>query len=120
MLKIHRTQILVVALLLCIAGGSLAAYGAFWITSNVVHEEIQYVVVLSRSVLDSNVTLNAAVTNNGYPARAGLSVGFYYSLNQGEWTNFATQSTDAGGVAQVIYTVTANGGYDFEAILIIP
>jgi hypothetical protein len=123
MLKTRRTPLLVVALLLCIVGGSLTAYAAFWVTSDPVHVSVNYAVVLSSSVVDSSVTLNAAVTNNNNPVEAGIGVDFYYSLNGGPWTYFATYQTGnngVAGVAQAIYTATANGGYDFEAIVSIP
>lgn len=121
MLKVPRKSLLVVVLLLGIAGGSFAAYSMFWVSSNVVHVDMQYAVVLSSSsIVDSSITLSAAVTNNGSPVRAGIGVDFYYSLNGGDWTYFTTQYTGAGGVAQAIYLVTANGGYDFEAIVTIP
>ena len=113
-------SLLIVVLLLCIAGASSAVYGMFWVTSNVVHVDVQYTVVLSSSVSNSDITLNAAVTNNGSPVGAGINVDFYYSLNGDPWTHFATQPTDAGGVAQAIYAVTGNGGYDFNAIATVP
>jgi hypothetical protein len=121
MLKTSRKPLLVVALLLCIAGVSLAAYGMFWVTSsNTVHVDVQYTVDLSSSVSGSNVTLDALVRRNGAPI-AGIGVDFYYSVNSGvNWTYFATQTTAASGIAQAIYTITANGGYDFEAIATIP
>lgn len=107
-------------MLLCLAGGGLAAYCYIYATSNVVHVDMQYAVVLSNSVADSTVTLNAAVTNSGNPVRAGINVDFYYALNGGDYTYFTSQLTDAGGVAQAIYTGTVNGGYDFRAIVTVP
>ncbi len=116
-----RKGILVVTLLVCVLGGSLAAYGYIFVTSNSVRVEMQYGVTLSTvSVVDSTVTLNAAVTNNGSPVRAGINVDFYYSLNGGDWTYFASDLTDTGGVAQAIYNVTIPGGYDFRAIVTVP
>ena len=121
MLKVSRKSLLVVALLLSVAGGSLAAYGMIWVPSNVAHVDMQYEVNLSvLSVVGSEITLNAAVANNGNPVGAGIGVDFYYSLDGGDWTYFATQSTDAGGVAQAQYTVTVIGGYDFQATAVIP
>lgn len=121
MLKMPRKSLLVVGLLLFIAGGSLVAYGAFTVTSNTVHVNMQYTVTLSTfSVSNSAVTLNAAVLDNAIPVGAGINVDFYYSFNGGAWTLFTTQPTDAGGVAQAIYTVTIIGAYDFEAIANIP
>jgi len=92
----------------------------FWVTSNVAHVDVSYAVVLSSSVSNSDITLNAVVTNNGGPVGAGINVDFYYSLNGNVPTYFTTQPTDAGGVAQAIYVVTTNGGYDFRAIVNIP
>jgi hypothetical protein len=120
MLKMHRKPLLIVALLLCIAGASSAAYCYLFVTSNTKHVDMQYKVDLSTSVTDSSITLNAAVTNNGILARAGITVDFYYSLGGGPWTYFATQLTDAAGLAQATYTATTNGGYDFEAIITVP
>lgn len=121
MLKTSRRPLLVVVLLLCIAAASLAAYSYIWVASNRVHVDIQYAVNLSTSVSDSSITLNAAVTNNGVPVRAGIVVDFYYSVNGGvDWVYFATQLTNAGGAAQAIYTATVNGGYDFKAVVTVP
>jgi hypothetical protein len=121
MLKTSRKSLLIVVLLLCIAGGSLTAYSVFWVSSNVVHADVQYTVVLSSSSLvDSTITLSAAVTNNGAAVRAGIGVDFYYAVDGGDWTYFTTQYTNAGGIAQAVYTVMANGGYDFQAIVSIP
>lgn len=111
---------MVAIVLLCIAGSSIA-YSMFWVTSNTVHVDSQYNVVLSSSVSFSTVTLNAAVTNNGAPVGSGITVDFYYSTNGGvDWTYFNTGFTDAGGVAHAVYTVIANGGYDFRAVVTIP
>lgn len=121
MLKVPRKPLLVVVLLLCVAGSSFVAYSMFWVSSNVVHVDMQYAVNLSASsIAGSTITLSATVTNNGSPVTPGIGVDFYYSLNGGNWTYFATQYTGAGGVAQATYLVTANGGYDFEAIVAIP
>jgi hypothetical protein len=121
MLKIHRKPWLVVGLLLCIAGVSLAAYAYIWISSNVVSVDVQYSVNLETiSVVDSGITLNATVTNNGLKVRPGLVVDFYYAVDGGDWISFATQLTDDGGVAQAIYNATYNGRYDFKAGVNIP
>lgn len=101
--------------MLSIAEGSLAAYGMFWVTSNVVHVDMQYTVALSYSVSKSHVSLTATVTNNGRPVGAGINVEFYYSLNGSDWTYFTTKTTDQRGVARAIYKITVNGEYDFKA-----
>lgn len=111
---------MLVVVCLLLVGGSLAAYSLFWITSNTVHVDIRCTVVLSFSASDSDVSFNAVVRNNGRPAGAGINVDFYYSLNNGNWTHFATHPTNRGGVANARYTVTANGGYDFKAVASIP
>ena len=115
-----RKRLLVVGLLFSLAGGGLAAYCYVYAISNVVHVDMQYTVVLSSSVADATVTLNAAVTNNGYPVRAGINVDFYYSLNGVDYTLFTSQLTDTDGVAQAIYPAAFNGGYDFKAIVTVP
>jgi hypothetical protein len=118
----HRKPLLVVGLLLSIVGVSFVAYGYIFATSNQVSVSIQYAVqLLPPSVSDRSITLNAAVTNNGVPARDGLAVDFYYSIDGGvNWTYFATQFTDTGGVAQAVYTAPYNGVYDFKAVVTVP
>lgn len=82
---------------------------------------MQYTVDLTiLSVIDSNVTLNAAVTNNGAPVRAGMMVDFYCSAGGGPWSWIASSLTDAGGIARATYTATYNGGYDFRAAVTVP
>jgi hypothetical protein len=117
MLKTSRKSLLALVLLLSIAGGGSATYGMFWVTSNVVHVDMQYTVALSVSVSNRVVSLTARVRNNGKPVGAGVNVAFYYSLNGGDWTYFTTQSTNPGGVAHATYTATANGAYEFKAIV---
>jgi hypothetical protein len=114
-LKTSRKSLLVIVSLLCIAGSSLAGYGTFWVTSNIVHVDVQYAVALSYSVRRNRVSLTAAVTNNGSPVGAGINVEFYYSLNSGEWTYFTTQPTNHRGVARATYRITVDGEYDFKA-----
>jgi hypothetical protein len=118
-LKMHRKLLLVIVFLL-LAGGSLAAYGMFSVTSNTVHVDMGYAVALSFSVSKNHVSLTAAVTSNGSPGRAGIDVDFYYSLNSGEWTYFATELTNHRGVARVRYTITVSGEYDFKAMVSTP
>lgn len=103
--------------MLCIAGSSLAGYGTFWVTSNIVHVDVQYAVALSYSVRRNRVSLTAAVTNNGSPVGAGINVDFYYSLNGGDWTNFTTVPTNHRGVARATYRITVDGEYDFKAVV---
>jgi hypothetical protein len=91
-----------------------------FIASNSVHVDVQYEVDLTHSVVDSEVTLNAAVSNNGNPVGAGYAVDFYYSVDGSEWTYFDTQITGDLGLVQSTYVLTTNGGYDFQAIVTIP
>jgi hypothetical protein len=116
-LKTSRKSLLIIVSLLCIAGGSLAAYGTFWVTSNMGYVDMRYTVALSSSVSKNHVTLTAEVTRNGSPVGPGIDVDFYYSLNGGEWTYFTTNPTNNRGVARVMYRITANGEYDFNAIV---
>lgn len=122
MMKNSRKLFLTVVSLLCVAGVAVAiTAGMIFITSNVTHVEIQYTVTLSSSVVDSEITLNAEVKNNGNPVGAGINVDFYYSVDGGtNWVYINYQPTDTAGVAQTIYTATANGGYDFRAIATVP
>ncbi len=120
MLKMSRKTLLAAVLLLSIAGGTMVAYSYLFVTSNVTHVDMQYSAVLTTTIVDSNVTLNAAVTNNGSPVRAGIVVDFYYSQNNGPWTYFATQLTNGAGVAQAVYSATINAGYDFKAVVTVP
>ena len=117
MLKTTKKTLVAVVLLLCISGSGLTAYGMFWVTSNIVHVDMQYSVELSISGSNRAVSLTARVRHNGNPVGAGINVAFYYSLNGGIWTYFTTQSTNRGGVAHATYTATANGAYNFKAIV---
>lgn len=98
----------------------MTTYGYFFVESNQVHVDMHYETVLSVSVVDSTVTLDAAVTNNGNPVRAGINVDFYVSYEGGGYGWFANQLTDANGVAQAIYTAAGVGGYDFKATATVP
>jgi hypothetical protein len=115
-------RLLRVAIFLCAATAITAATcGMIFISSNSVHVDIQYSNALSMSVTDSTVTLTATVTNNGNPVGAGYNVDFYISADGGAvWYNFASQLTDSSGIAQVVYTATTNGGYDFYATATVP
>jgi hypothetical protein len=107
--------------LLCVAGSSLVAYGYLFASSNTVQVNMQYKVDLSLvSVVDSAITLNAAVTYNGAPVRAGILVDFYISVDGGASTYFASSTTDAGGIAQTTYIATYNGKFDFQATVTVP
>jgi hypothetical protein len=97
------------------AGGGLAAYGMFFVTSNIVHVDMQYTVDLTISG-QNNVRLTASVTQNGNPVR-GIDVAFYYSFNGGDWIYFATSTTNGGGFARASYRITGNGVYDFKAMV---
>ena len=95
--------------------------GMIFINSNTVHVDMQYSNTLSSSVTDTAVTLTATVTNGGVPVGAGYNVDFYVSADGGAvWANFASVSTDSTGVAEVVYTATVNGGYDFYATVTVP
>jgi hypothetical protein len=102
-------------LLLCIAGASLATNGLIFVTSNIVHVDVEYTVLLSASASNTKISLTARVKFNGTPVGAGVNIDFYYSLNGGEWIYFATEATNPGGIAHVIYTATVEGAYNFTA-----
>ena len=120
MVKNSKKTLLSVAILLCLAVTiSSATYGLILVNSNETHVDILYEVSLSTSVENSAITLNATVTNNGSPA-AGLIVDFYCSYNGGGYAIIASELTDDAGTAQTIFTATANGGYDFQAIATVP
>ncbi len=117
MLKMSRKSLLVVALLLCLAGNGLAVNGMFWVTSNIVHVDLRYTVALSSSTSNSVVSLTAKVRENGKPAGAGINVAFCYSVDGIDWTYFATQPTNHGGVAHATFAMTDNRTYNFNAIV---
>jgi hypothetical protein len=121
MVKISRKPLLVLPLLLCAAGFSLFAYAYIYSQSNVVEVDMEYNVNLEVvSVVDSQITLKATVTNGVDPVRDGIAVDFYISVNEGPFTDFATLTTDDTGVAQLIYTPEFNGRFDFKAVATIP
>ncbi len=119
-MKTSRKSLLVVASLLCLTGGSLAAYGFIFVDSNIVDVDMQYAVALSSSVTDSSVTLSAAVTYGSSPARVGLNVDFYYSLNGAPWVYFDSKTTNAEGIAESVFSATQAGAYQFYATLTVP
>jgi len=120
MLKTSKKALLIAVLSFCIVVSGYVAYSYLFVASNVVQVDMQYTVVLTSSVTDSAITLNAAVTNNSSPVRAGIVVDFYASVDGGPSSYFATALTDANGLAQTTYAVVYNGGYDFQAIVTIP
>jgi len=93
----------------------LAASGLILVASNIVHVNAEYTVLLSVSGGNTRKLLTARVRFNGNPVGAGINVDFYYSLNGGEWTYFATETTNSGGMARVTYTATIEGVYNFTA-----
>ena len=116
-----KKALLCIALFSCLAVSlSVVTYGMLFIASNSVHVDVQYGVNLTHSVVNSEVTLNTAVFNNGNPVGAGHIVDFYYSVDESEWTYFDTQITGDLGLAQSTYVIKTNGGYDFQAIVTIP
>jgi len=117
MLKTTKKTLVALVLLLCISESGLAAYGMFWVTSNIVHVDMQYSVELSISGSNRVVSLTARVRHDGNPVGAGIKVDFCYSFNGGDWTYFATEATNRGGVARATYGVSADGAYDFKAIV---
>ena len=121
-MKNSKKMLLRVFVLVCFAGIlSAITYGAIFITSNQVHVDIQYEVDLSVIVTDSEIDLEAAVSNNGSPVGSGFIVDFYVSADGGVgWAHFDSQSTDGSGVASTTYTATTNGAYDFKAIVTVP
>ncbi len=114
MLKTLTKPLFVVVILLCLVGTWLTACGMFWVTSNIVHVDIQYTVELSVSG-GRNVVLNAKVKLNGASVGAGINVDFYYSFNGGDWVYFATDATNGGGNARATLRIMANGAYSFKA-----
>lgn len=115
-----KKTLLRIVLLSSLATTLLAVtYATIFIASDPVHVDAAYQVDLTHSVADSNVTLDVAVSNNGNPVGAGYVVDFYYSVYGSEWTHFDTQTTDASGLAQSTYAITANGSYDFRAVVTI-
>ncbi len=121
-MKNSKKTLLRVALLVCLSAVLLTiTYGAIFITSNQVRVDVQYVVDLSFTVEDSEITLTADVTNNGNPVEPGYVIDFYVSADDGaSWVHFDSQVTDGRGVAQSTYIATTNGGYDFRAIVTVP
>ena len=115
LLKNGNKTLLLFLLFLCIAGASLATSGLILVTSNIVHVDVEYTVLLSASASNTRILLTARVRFNGTPVGAGVNVDFYYSLNGGDWIYFATEATNAGGIAHVRYTATVDGAYNFTA-----
>jgi hypothetical protein len=115
LLKNGNKTLLLFLLFLCIAGAGLATNGLIFVTSNIVHVNAEYTVLLSVSGSNTRINLNARVRFNGNPVGAGINVDFYYSLNGSDWIYFATEATNRGGVARVTYTVTIDGDYNFTA-----
>ena len=122
MIKNSKKTILRLTFLVCLAGVLLTVtYGMLFISSNSVHVDVQYSVDLSHLVVDSEVTLDAIVSNNGNPVGAEYTVDFYYSVDDpANWIYFDTQITDVSGAVQSIYILTDNGEYDFRATVTIP
>ncbi len=117
MLKKFEKPLVFVVLFLCLVGGGLTVSGMFWITSNIVHIDIQYTVDLSVSGGGRNVVLNARVSLNGAPVGAGINVDFYYSFNSGDWIYFGSDVTNGGGNARATFRIMANGAYSFKAVV---
>ena len=117
--KNSKKTLLRIAILLSLAGVFLTVtYGALIITSNSVHVDIQYEVELTHSVVDTEITLNAEVSNNGSPVGEGYIVDFSYSVDDGTtWVWIDSQPTDPAGFAQTIFVAPTNGGYDFQAVV---
>lgn len=120
-MKMAKKSLLVVALLLCIAGGSLAAYAAFTVTSNTVEVVLNYNVTLTESVSGSVITLDALVTNGTTPI-SGISVTFFDTTISGAPGSFNVNpaTTNLTGFAEVTYTVGGNGDWTFSAVANIP
>jgi len=115
-LKYFKKPLLAVVLFLCLTGAILTAAGVILVASNIVNVNVQYTVSLSVSATNNFVSLTARVRLNGDPAGSGINVDFYYSLNGGDWTYFATETTNSGGIARVRYAVTSNGVYESSAV----
>ena len=113
-----KMGLLAIALVVCIAGASMAAYAQFWVTSNTLTVNNNYAVsleVIERS--NSNVLVRATVTSNYNVFE--LPVAFQYLVN-GVWTDYQTRATDASGVATCLYVLTTNGDASFRAVVNIP
>ena len=116
-----KKKLLRVVILLCAAAAiTTVTCGMIFVKSNSIHVDMQYSTVLSSTVTDSEVTLTATVTNGGVPVE-GYNVDFYISTDSGaNYDCFASQNTDSSGIAQVAYTATTNGAYDFFATATVP
>jgi hypothetical protein len=115
LLKHSKKPFAAFTLFIALAGASLVTSGLIVISSNIVHVDVEYTVLLSASASNTNILLTARVRFNGSPVGAGINVDFYYSLNGGDWIYFASETTNHGGVARVRYTATIEGAYNFTA-----
>lgn len=116
-----KKTLLRIVLLSSLAAALLTVtYAALFAASNTVEVDVEYEVDLTATVVDTQVTLEAVVSNMGSPVGAGYAVDFYYSVYGSAWVNFDSQTTDANGYVTTTYSITANGYYDFQAIATIP
>jgi hypothetical protein len=127
MLKMSKKSLLAIGLLLSIAGGSLAAYAAFWVYSSPAGPvRISYVATVSTSYYP---TIWAQATNNG-GAVSGATVYLYYSnVTIGGsplsfptgWTYWGSNTTDSTGWCSFKFNAPFNGNdYYFEAKYYVP
>ena len=107
---------LVITLLVIVAASSASVYAVIFAVSDIVHVDVQYNVVLSQDIVGDKVTLTATVTNNAQ-AVDGRNVDFYVSVDSGDWSIIGSIITSNKGVATYEYTLTANGAYDFKAVV---
>jgi hypothetical protein len=115
-----KISLRIILLSLLAAALLTVTYASLFIQSNTVNVNVEYQVDLTANVVDSQVTLEAVVSNIGSPVGAGYTVDFYYSVYGSEWTYFDSQTTDATGYVTSTYSITANGNYDFQAVATIP
>jgi len=116
-----RKNLLRIVLLSSLAAVLLTVtYAQLFIASNMVEVDVEYQVDLTPTVVDTQVILEAVVSNMGGPVGAGYAVDFYYSVYGSDWAYFDSQTTDANGYVTTTYSITANGYYDFQAIATIP
>ena len=118
-----KMGLLAIALAVCIAGASLAAYAQFYVTSAPLLVANTYAVTLEETARSlSAVAFKATVTSNG-PNCVGVPVIFQYYANN-VWNTYQTQTTTNGGLtfsttgyATCTYTLTTNGDIQFQAVV---
>jgi len=104
--------------MIALIGGSMA-YGAFTVSSNVVHVKLEYQVNLDVSVSGGTATLTATASNDSTHYLNNVLIHFYYSITSGSsgWSEIALSPrwTDTSGVAITTFDLTNNQEYWFLA-----